>query len=140
LENNMTPKEKIALLQDFVEYCENALDIKNLPKIKFVFDRQWATNMHSFGRYRNGERDVTVYMRNRNIADVLRTLAHELVHHKQNELGKLKIDSGKAGSDIENEANAKAGILMRDFGKEREEIYESDSLKLGHILKEIKKK
>ena len=136
----MTPKEKIALLKDFVEYCENALDIKNLPKIKFVFDRQWATNMHSFGRYRNGERDVTVYMRNRNMADVLRTLAHELVHHKQNELGKLKIDSGKAGSDIENEANAKAGILMRDFGREREEIYESDSLKLGHILKEIKKK
>ena len=136
----MTPKEKIALLQDFVEYCENSLEIRNLPKIKFVFDRQWATNMHSFGRYRNGERDVTVYMRNRNIADVLRTLAHELVHHKQNELGKLKIDSGKAGSDIENEANAKAGILMRDFGKEREEIYESDSLKLGHILKEIKRK
>jgi hypothetical protein len=29
----MTPKEKIALLQDFVEYCENALDISNLPKI-----------------------------------------------------------------------------------------------------------
>ena len=74
------------------------------------------------------------------MADVLRTLAHELVHHKQNEMGKLKIDSGKAGSDIENEANAKAGILMRDFGKEREEIFESESLKLANILKEIKRK
>jgi hypothetical protein len=29
---------------------------------------------------------------------------------------------------------------MRDFGRDREEIYESDSLKLGHILKEIKRK
>jgi hypothetical protein len=28
---------------------------------------------------------------------------------------------------------------MRDFGKEREEIYESKSLKLVDILKEIKK-
>jgi hypothetical protein len=136
----MTAKEKISLIQDFVEYCENSLDIKNLPKIKFVFDRQWATNMHSFGRYRNGERDVTVYMRNRNLADVLRTLAHELVHHKQNELGKLKPDSGSTGSDIENEANVKAGILMRDFGKEREEIYESQTIKLGNLLKEIKRK
>lgn len=136
----MTPKEKIALLKDFVEYCENALDIKNLPKVKFVFDRRWATNLHSFGRYRNEKRDVTVYMKNRNMADILRTLAHELVHHKQNELGKLKPDSGKTGSDIENEANVKAGILMRDFGKEHEEIYESESLKLGNILKEIKRK
>ena len=74
------------------------------------------------------------------MADVLRTLAHELVHHKQNELGKLNNDSGKTGSDVENEANVKAGILMRDFGKEREEIYESESLKLGSILKEIKRK
>jgi Zn-dependent peptidase ImmA (M78 family) len=96
--------------------------------------------MHSFGRYRNEQRDVTVYMKNRNMADVLRTLAHELVHHKQNELGKLNNDSGKTGSDVENEANIKAGILMRDFGKEREEIYESESLKLGSILKEIKRK
>jgi hypothetical protein len=30
--------------------------------------------------------------------------------------------------------------LMRDFGKDREEIYESESLKLGNILKEIKRK
>ena len=74
------------------------------------------------------------------MADVLRTLAHELVHHRQNELGKLNNDSGKTGSDVENEANVKAGILMRDFGKDREEIYESDSLKLGNILKEIKRK
>jgi hypothetical protein len=78
-------------------------------------------------------------MRNRNMADVLRTLAHELVHHKQNELGKLDPNSGKTGSDIENEANIKAGIIMRDFGRGREEIYESKSLKLVDILKEIKK-
>ena len=40
----MTSKEKIALLQDFVEYCENALDISNLPKIKFVFDNNIIKN------------------------------------------------------------------------------------------------
>jgi hypothetical protein len=32
-------------------------------------------------------------------------------------LNKLKDDSGKTGSDIENEANAFAGILLRNWNK-----------------------
>jgi hypothetical protein len=32
--------------------------------------------------------------------------------------------SGETGSVIENEANAKAGVLLRDFGKINDSIYE----------------
>ena len=136
----MTPKEKIAIIKDFVEFCENEINIEQLPKIKFILDNKWAKHLHSFGRYRNEKRDVTVYMGKRNLADTLRTLAHELVHHRQNELGKLDMNSGDTGSNIENEANVMAGILMRKFGKTHEMIYESKSLKLTDILKEIKQK
>lgn len=136
----MTPKEKIAIIKDFVEFCENEINIEQLPKIKFILDNKWAKHLHSFGRYRNEKRDVTVYMGKRNLADTLRTLAHELVHHRQNELGKLDMNSGETGSNIENEANSMAGILMRKFGKTHEMIYESKSLKLTDILKEIKQK
>jgi len=136
----MTPKEKIAIIKDFVEFCENEINIEELPKIKFILDNKWAKHLHSFGRYRNEKRDVTVYMGKRNLADTLRTLAHELVHHRQNELGKLDMNSGDTGSNIENEANSMAGILMRKFGKTHEMIYESKSLKLTDILKEIKQK
>jgi Zn-dependent peptidase ImmA (M78 family) len=136
----MTPKEKIAIIKDFVEFCENEINIEELPKIKFILDNKWAKHLHSFGRYRNEKRDVTVYMGKRNLADTLRTLAHELVHHRQNELGKLDMNSGDTGSNIENEANVMAGILMRKFGKTHEMIYESKSLKLTDILKEIKQK
>jgi len=136
----MTPKEKIAIIKDFVEFCENEINIEELPKIKFILDNKWAKHLHSFGRYRNEKRDVTVYMGKRNLADTLRTLAHELVHHRQNELGKLDMNSGETGSNIENEANSMAGILMRKFGKTHEMIYESKSLKLTDILKEIKQK
>jgi hypothetical protein len=61
---------------------------------------------------------------NRNLADILRTLGHELVHHKQNLDGKINAQSGITGSDEENEANAKAGVLLRKFGKINDDIYE----------------
>ena len=47
-----------------------------------------------------------------------------MVHHKQNELGLMHPDSGKTGSDIENQANSVAGVMMRNFGKTHEDIYE----------------
>ncbi|MFN9955946.1 MAG: hypothetical protein ACK55I_22850, partial [bacterium] len=72
-------------------------------------------------------------------ADILRTLGHELVHHRQNELGMLTMTSGETGSEIENEANVKAGIMMRDFGKTHEEIYESYGQKFNKFLRELKK-
>ena len=55
---------------------------------------------------------------------MLETLAHEMVHQKQNELGLLEIDSGETGSDIENEANACAGIIMRNFGEVVGNLYD----------------
>jgi hypothetical protein len=32
--------------------------------------------------------------------------------------------NGKDGSETENEANAMAGVLMREFGRENPEIFE----------------
>jgi ribosomal protein S27AE len=59
------------------------------------------------------------------MADILRTLAHELVHHMQNGKGELDSDSGEDGSPSENEANSTAGIIMRKFGRDNPEIFES---------------
>jgi hypothetical protein len=62
-----------------------------------------------------------VYTKNRHPMDIFRTVAHELVHHKQNEDGRLGKDiakEGATGSDIENEANSEAGKVMRYFGRE----------------------
>jgi hypothetical protein len=56
------------------------------------------------------------------MADILRTLAHELVHHMQNLNGDEL--NGDDGSGIENEANAMAGVIMREFGRENPEIFE----------------
>jgi hypothetical protein len=67
------------------------------------------------------------------MADILRTLGHELVHRKQDEDGRIDMNSGETGSKIENEANAKAGVLLREFGQQNKQIYESKK-KFGNYL------
>jgi predicted metalloprotease len=64
------------------------------------------------------------------IADVLRTIAHEMVHHKQNEMGVLKNleEAGKAGTKFENQANSIAGILIREYGKTNKKIYNESKM------------
>lgn len=121
----MTIDNKISIVKEFLLYCKNSLGIKKMPNIKFVSQRQWTVDNRSFGRYIPSEDHIEVYIGNRNLADILRTLSHELVHHKQKEEDRLEMQSGDTGSEIENEANALSGVIMREFGKKNELIYES---------------
>ena len=121
----MTNQQRQEIVLDFVEFAKNKLDIKQLPKIQFVNDRNWAVKRHSFGQYNGQDKALQVYIGNRNLADVLRTLGHELVHHRQNELGMIKPGSGDTGSEIENQANSLAGVMMRDYGRINDLIYET---------------
>ncbi len=121
----MTNQQRQEIVLDFVEFAKNKLDIKQLPKIQFVNDRKWAVKRQSFGQYNSQDKALQVYIGNRNLADVLRTLGHELVHHRQNELGMIKPGSGDTGSEIENQANSLAGVMMRDYGRVNDLIYET---------------
>jgi hypothetical protein len=124
----MEIQEKIGIAMDFLKFASGKLNIENLPRVFFTTDKKWAVGLRSFGVYAPKEQMLTVYIGNRNLADILRTLAHELVHHKQNEDGRLQQDSGDTGSGIENEANAEAGVIMREYGKINSIIYESRML------------
>ena len=121
----MTNEQRQNIIEDFIQYCKDRLDIDQLPIIQFTNDREWATERKSFGQYNPNDRSLEIYTGNRNLADTLRTLVHELVHHKQNEDGLIRMDSGKTGSKIENQANAFAGIIMREYGNKNDLIYEA---------------
>lgn len=121
----MENAQKIQLALDFIKFASGRMNLQSLPKIIFTTDNNWAKQMRSFGQYDPTKKSIVTYVENRNMADVLRTLCHELVHHKQNEEGRIEVNSGETGSDIENEANATAGILLRDYGKLNSMIYES---------------
>ena len=127
----MTDKQRQDIIEEFIQFCKQELDIRELPVMEFTNDREWAVERRSFGQYNPETNRLEVYTGNRNLADILRTLGHELVHHRQRELNMLKPDSGKTGSYIENQANALAGMMMRDFGKDHVMIYE-------HLLPTLK--
>jgi Zn-dependent peptidase ImmA (M78 family) len=124
MEGKLTESET-GTIGEFVKFAIKNLGIQNPPRnLALSYDTAKAKNMRSFGYFDPNNNKIWVYVGNRNMGDILRTLAHELVHRKQDEDGRISYESGKTGSDIENEANAKAGVLLRDFGKQHEEIYQ----------------
>ena len=118
-------ESETATIGEFIKYAIKNLGIQNPPRnLSLSYDTNKAKEMRSFGYFSPNDNKIWVYCANRNMADILRTLAHELVHRKQDEDGRISYESGKTGSEIENEANAMAGVLLRDFGKQHEEIYQ----------------
>ena len=125
LKESKLNESETATIGEFVKYAIKNLEIQKPPRnLTFSYDNAAAKEKRSFGYFDPNANKIWVYCGNRNMADILRTLAHELVHRKQDEDGRINYESGKTGSEIENEANAKAGVLLRDFGKQHEEIYQ----------------
>ena len=66
---------------------------------------------------------VFVAVHNRAIADIMRTLAHELTHCRQQQQGTEFPNDDEGLQPLENEANEKSGILVRFYGRKHPEIY-----------------
>lgn len=120
-------KSKGRIIGEFIKFAKDRLRLISIPfNIKLVKDGEFATTFKSFGGFDPINNDIFIYVTNRSTPDILRTLAHELVHLKQRQDGYIGgPEDGATGSDVENEANAAAGILLRDFGKLNGNIYES---------------
>ena len=112
-------------IDHFMDYACAHLGIETPPKVHLVDDKKEAQKNKSFGAYNPNNKTIKVNTAGRHTADVLRTLAHELVHYKQDLDKKITQESGETGSEIENEANSQAGILMRNYGKMNSAIFES---------------
>ena len=115
-------KLKEVLLEDmtsqFIELCKQELGIDEEPPIELV-NEPTVGGGTSFGEFTDA--GIRVATANRHPMDVYRTLAHELTHWKQR-TNNQEMD-GADGSDTENEANAKAGVILRKFGKEHPECF-----------------
>lgn len=109
------------IVDDFSNFVATELEFKSFPSVSIVSDDRYPQKMLSFGSFNTGTDEIVVYFGKRHVADVLRTLAHELVHFKQKELG-VQLD-GSDGSPVEDEANSVAGELMRKYRHLHPEIY-----------------
>ena len=122
------------LVKEFMKHVTKELKLDSLPKITFSNDSQEAVEHSSWGGYRPGEKSIRIVIAKRHPADIFRTLAHELVHYKQDITGRLKPGDGKTGSDIENEANSRAAIIMRNFAHDKPKLFEHLITELSYDL------
>ena len=103
------------MLEHLFNLCSTELGIEEMPVYELISNKPYLENGNkkSFGEFDGNK--IKVITMNRHPMDVMRTLAHELVHWKQMQNGQHM--DGRDGSDTENEANSVAGIILRKFGE-----------------------
>jgi hypothetical protein len=130
------------LLEEFLDFANKKLEVDKPYSVYFVDDKSNATDpLGKTAMYNPSSSSVYVYATNRHPKDILRSIAHELMHHKQNCDGRLDKTYGEGSDDLETlelEAN-EAGYLVREFEDGRKELNE-DTLPFGYGTEEESKR
>jgi hypothetical protein len=114
--------QDVQRLKHFVEWSKKVLHIQGEPQFHFSRDTEQAQTGHHTGLHTGN--DIWVYIENRNLVDIFRTVFHELVHQRQEELGMIKDGDSYPGSPIEAMADMLAGKYIKIYGKEHNEIFQ----------------
>ena len=134
-----------------VKYCKNHLGFERPPKLFLKQDLENSQN--ALGRtahYNPGEESITLFTTSRHPKDILRSLAHELVHHHQNLRGDLSPEKiGKMTPtyaqdnehmrNMEKEAYLVGNILFRDWEDSYKNIHLKESINMYKLTKEEKR-
>jgi hypothetical protein len=108
-------------------YLAKKLEIKEVPKVVFTKDQENAKNPFGLtGYYDPKTKSIRLYITDRHDTDILRSFAHEVIHHWQNENGTLGDAESKNhyAQEDENlrkremEAYLFGNILFRDWQDE----------------------
>jgi len=122
--------ELIPMLKDFFPLAVKELGIDSLPDIKVMLKLPQG-HQPTFGKFVNDENRIYLAIQNRHPLDIIRTLAHELVHYRQHVNHQLSHNSGETGSPEENEAHAVAGVIMRHFNKQHPQYFDDLPIELA---------
>lgn len=115
------------LIRQFVPFAQEKIGFEKPPRLFLKHDSENAKN--PLGRtafYDPAERAVTLYVTDRHPKDILRSLGHELVHHKQNcdgmfddiepsDMGEGYAQTHPGLRDMEIAANRDGSMALRDF-------------------------
>lgn len=113
------PENKHSTAKDFIQFCCDELGITGDFKCLLCHDRD-KNGVKTTAYYRDKDKLVCVYAKNRMLGDVMRSVAHELVHKKQYEDDRIVKPVQDIGGEIEDEANAVAGQLVKKYIKTKE--------------------
>jgi hypothetical protein len=114
------------LYYSFSEFC--VYELKLEEDVTIFLKGKKKLNGITTGSFNIKEKTIYARVEDRAPVDVMRTIAHELVHQKQGERGDLykAMNSGgipDIGGPIEDEANAVAGQLIKQYVKDKEARY-----------------
>jgi len=112
-----------AILKRFTVFLKRELRLTYDIPVILIDDTDFAKRIAAFGEI-SKDNIIHLSIINRHPMDILRTLAHEFVHYKQHVEKGLDRKSSRAGSPIENQANAKAGEIMRKYGALHPELFD----------------
>lgn len=107
--------EKIEIVKDFICFVCGKLGIKE--PVTVVLKRGRDETINTTASYLPFENENHIRAGGRALIDILGSIAHELTHNRQRELGKFNPGDAvqNIGGHIEDEANAMMGILKKDF-------------------------
>jgi hypothetical protein len=111
-------------VQQFANWAGKRLGIKHMPDFDLSQDTQDAQDNHHTGGHQMGSGVIWVYVKNRNLVDILRTVFHELVHVRQDELGMIEPGDSYPGSPIEVMADMLAGKYIKIYGEKNHHIFQ----------------
>jgi len=113
------------IIKQFIPFAQKQIGFKNPPRLFLRNDSQNAENpLGKTAFYDPSAKSVTLYVTGRHPKDILRSLGHELVHHKQNCDGHFddcgEMGAGYAQTDphlrqMEMDANRDGSMCLRDF-------------------------
>jgi len=112
------------LIKSLTEYMVNqGMNLRPLPKVKFIKDDTENAN-NFFGKtayYDPNNSVIVLYTMNRHPKDVMRSFAHEMIHHMQNCENRLQnISTDNTNEDsyleqIEKEAHSMGSMTFRQW-------------------------
>lgn len=107
--------EKIEIIKNFINFVCNRLELEDSVEIYLHKGRD--EYIYTTASYVPDENSNHIRCTGRAMVDILRSIAHELTHNRQREIQSFNIGENvpTIGGWIEDEANAKAGILIKDF-------------------------
>jgi hypothetical protein len=118
---DLSDKEIVRIVTEFAQHCVKELGIRNPAKV--TLSTEPFSSQPTAGYYDLTNNRIFVCAKNRAIADVCRTLAHELTHCKQMEDGVVFPEDDEGLQEFEDMANLMAGRLVRFHGRKHREIY-----------------
>ena len=128
VDESTDPDQLKKILNRFYSSCVSKLQLENPPQLRLETTPEWSQENGSFGQYDSDSNTLILATAGRHVLDILRTMAHEMTHRQQDEREPLPLDAGATGSPWEDQANAMAGRIMRDWADEQPEMFDGVTL------------